>query len=167
LSNRSETSSAVARRRSIRKARIRDPHEHNQREDSEGDCIEQVERLERAKVIGGSDDEARTVAPAPMPKLPATRRSAIEAARRSGVTRVGLRIVLGAVVAELAPPHLLDRYMSLYGLSFTVGVALGPAVGGALLATSPDAVWWGGALALAVTGAGFLRLGHRILDPLL
>jgi MFS family permease len=75
-------------------------------------------------------------------------------------------IVLGPVVAELAPPHLLGRYMSLYGLSFTVGVALGPAVGGALLATSPDAVWWGGALALALTGAGFLRLGHRIPDPL-
>jgi MFS family permease len=76
-------------------------------------------------------------------------------------------IVLGPVVAELAPPHLLGRYMSLYGLSFTVGVALGPAVGGALLATSPDAAWWGGALALAVTGAGFLRLGHRIPEPLL
>ncbi len=76
-------------------------------------------------------------------------------------------IVLGPVVAELAPPHLLGRYMSLYGLSFMAGVALGPAVGGVLLATSPDAVWWGGALALAVTGAGFLRLGHRIPDPLL
>ena len=61
-------------------------------------------------------------------------------------------IVLGPIVAELAPPHLLGRYMSLYGLSFMAGVALGPAVGGALLATSPDAVWWGGALALAVTG---------------
>jgi hypothetical protein len=42
-----------------------------------------------------------------------------------------------------------------------------PAVTGALLATSPDAVWWGGALALAMTGAGFLRLGHRIPDTLL
>jgi MFS family permease len=76
-------------------------------------------------------------------------------------------IVLGPVVAELAPPHLLGRYMSLYGLSFTVGVALGAAVGGALLATSPAAVWWGGALTLALTGAGFLRLGNRIPDPLL
>ncbi len=75
-------------------------------------------------------------------------------------------VVLGPIVAELAPPHLLGRYMSLYGLSFTVGVALGPAVGGALLGTSPDAVWWGGALALAVTGAGFLRLGDRIPDAL-
>ena len=41
------------------------------------------------------------------------------------------------------------------------------AAGGALLATSPDAVWWGGALAAALTGAGLLRLGDRIPDPLL
>jgi MFS family permease len=74
-------------------------------------------------------------------------------------------VVLGPLVAELAPSHLLGRYMSLYGLSFTAGVALGPAVGGALLATSPDAVWWGGALVLAVTGAGLMRLGDRIPDP--
>jgi len=57
--------------------------------------------------------------------------------------------------------------MSLYQLSFMAGVALGPAVGGVLLATSPDAIWWGGALALALTGAGLLRLGDRIPDPLL
>jgi MFS family permease len=76
-------------------------------------------------------------------------------------------IVLGPLVAELAPPHLLGRYMSLYQLSFMAGVALGPAVGGALLAASPGAIWWGGAFALALTGAGFLRLGDRIPDPLL
>jgi MFS family permease len=75
-------------------------------------------------------------------------------------------IVTGTIVADLAPPHLLGRYMSLYGLSFTAGVALGPAAGGALLATSPDAVWWGGALTVALTGAGLLRLGDRIPDPL-
>ena len=61
-------------------------------------------------------------------------------------------IVTGTIVADLAPPHLLGRYMSLYGLTFTAGVALGPAVGGALLATSPDAVWWGGALTAALIG---------------
>jgi MFS family permease len=81
-------------------------------------------------------------------------------------------IVVGPIVADLAPPHLFGRYMSLYGLSFTAGVALGPAVGGALLATSPDAVWWGGALAVALTGAGLLRafahpptLGRRRARP--
>jgi MFS family permease len=75
--------------------------------------------------------------------------------------------VLGPLVAELAPPHLLARYMSVYQLSFMAGVALGPAVGGELLATSPNAVWWSAALAMALTGAGFLRLGNRIPDPLL
>jgi len=76
-------------------------------------------------------------------------------------------IVLGPLVADLAPPHLLGRYMSLYGLTFMAGVALGPAVGGALLATSPDAIWWGGALTAALIGAGMLRLGDRLPDPLL
>src|ERR671926_1917352 len=76
-------------------------------------------------------------------------------------------IVLGPLVAEIAPPHLLGRYMSLYQLSFMVGVALGPAVGGVLLATSPDTIWWGGAFAMALTGAGFLRLKNRIPDPLM
>ena len=59
MSNCSEACSPVARRRSIHKVRIRNPHEHNQREDSEGDAVEEVERLERAEVIGGGDDEAR------------------------------------------------------------------------------------------------------------
>jgi MFS family permease len=76
-------------------------------------------------------------------------------------------IVVGPLVADLAPPQLLGRYLSLYGLSFTAAVALGPAVGGVLLATSPDAVWWGGALAVALTGAVLLRLGDRLPDPLL
>ena len=75
-------------------------------------------------------------------------------------------VVVGPLVAELAPPHLLGRYMSLYGLSFTVGVALGPAVGGVLLATSPGAIWWGGAVTLALTGACLLRLAGRLPDPL-
>jgi MFS family permease len=83
------------------------------------------------------------------------------------VAECGQFIVLGPLVAEIAPPHLLGRYMSLYQLSFLVGVALGQAVGGVLLGTSPDAIWWGGAFAMALAGAGFLRLGNRIPDPLL
>ena len=73
----------------------------------------------------------------------------------------------GDVPSSTPPPHLLGRYMSLYQLSFMVGVALGPAVGGVLLGASPDTIWWGGAFAMALTGAGFLRLGNRIPDPLL
>jgi MFS family permease len=82
------------------------------------------------------------------------------------VAECGQFIVLGPVVAEIAPPHLLGRYMSLYQLSFMAGVALGPAVGGVLLGTSANLIWWGGAVAMLLTGAGFLRLGNRIPDPL-
>jgi MFS family permease len=83
------------------------------------------------------------------------------------VAECGQFVVLGPLVAEIAPPHLLGRYMSLYQISFMLGVALGPAVGGVLLGTSPDTIWWGGAFALALTAAAFLRLGDRLPDPLL
>jgi MFS family permease len=73
-------------------------------------------------------------------------------------------VVIGPLVADLAPAHLLGRYMSVFGLMATAGLALGPAIGAEVLATSPDAVWWGGALVTAVIGAGFLLAGHRIPD---
>jgi MFS family permease len=75
-------------------------------------------------------------------------------------------VVLGPLVADLAPPHLLGRYISVFSLMATGGLALGPAIGGAVLAISPDAVWWGGALVAAVIGAGFLLSGDRIPEPL-
>jgi MFS family permease len=73
-------------------------------------------------------------------------------------------VVHGPLVADLAPPRLLGRYMSLLSLTVTGGFAIGPAIGGAVLATSPDAVWWGGALVAAAIGAGFLLAGDRIPD---
>jgi MFS family permease len=75
-------------------------------------------------------------------------------------------LVLGPLVADMAPAHLLGRYLSLYSLTFTGSLALGPAIGGLLLQTSPDAIWWGGAVAVALAGAFLLRLGDRIPDPL-
>jgi MFS family permease len=75
-------------------------------------------------------------------------------------------LVLGPLVADMAPAHLLGRYLSLYSLTFTLSLALGPAIGGLLLQTSPDAVWWGGALAAVLAGAVLLGLGGRIPDPL-
>src|SRR5919201_1319154 len=75
-------------------------------------------------------------------------------------------LVLGPLVADMAPAHLLGRYLSLYSLTFTGSLALGPAIGGLLLQSSPDAVWWGGALAAVLAGAVLLRLGGRIPDPL-
>jgi MFS family permease len=73
-------------------------------------------------------------------------------------------VVLGPLVADLAPPHLLGRYISVFSLMVTGGFAIGPAIGGAVLAYSPDAVWWGGALVAGVISVGFLLVGDRILD---
>jgi MFS family permease len=64
-------------------------------------------------------------------------------------------VVIGPFVADLAPEPLLGRYISMFGLMATAGLARGPASGGEVLATSPDAVWWGGALVAAVIGAAF------------
>jgi MFS family permease len=75
-------------------------------------------------------------------------------------------LVLGPLVADMAPAHLLGRYLSLYSLTFTGSLALGPAIGGLLLQTAPDAIWWGGALAALLAGVVLLRLGDRIPDPL-
>ena len=75
-------------------------------------------------------------------------------------------LVLGPLVADMAPAHLLGRYLSLYTLTFTLSLAIGPAIGGVLLQTAPDAIWWGGAIAAVLAGAVLLGLGERIPDPL-
>jgi MFS family permease len=69
--------------------------------------------------------------------------------------------VQAPLVADLAEPRLLGRYMALSALSWQVGFTLGPAIGGFALAFSPSGVWLGaaalclvgGALALAIEGA--------------
>ncbi len=75
-------------------------------------------------------------------------------------------VVLGPLVADMAPAHLLGRYLSLYSLTFSISLALGPAIGGLLLQTSPDAIWWGGGLAALLAGAVLFQLGGRLPDPL-
>jgi MFS family permease len=75
-------------------------------------------------------------------------------------------LVLGPLVSDMAPAHLLGRYLSLYSLTFTLSLAIGPAIGGLLLKTAPDAIWWGGAVAAVLAGTVLLRLGDRLPDPL-
>ncbi|MDQ3671182.1 MAG: MFS transporter, partial [Actinomycetota bacterium] len=49
--------------------------------------------------------------------------------------------VQAPLVVDLAEPRLLGRYMALSALSWQVGFALGPAVGGFVLEYSPSGVW--------------------------
>ena len=60
--------------------------------------------------------------------------------------------VAGPLAADLAEPRLMGRYMALNALSWQIGFALGPALGGAGLAVSPNGVWIAAA-ALCTIGA--------------
>ncbi len=60
--------------------------------------------------------------------------------------------VAAPLAADLAEPRLMGRYMALNALSWQVGFALGPALGGAGLAVSPNGVWIAAA-ALCTIGA--------------
>ena len=56
--------------------------------------------------------------------------------------------VQAPLVTDLAEPRLLGRYMALSALSWQLGFALGPAVGGSSSRVSPLGTWlvWAGAL---------------------
>jgi MFS family permease len=60
--------------------------------------------------------------------------------------------VQAPLVADLAEPRLLGRYMALSALSWQLGFALGPAIGGIGLQLSPNGVWLGAAALCALGG---------------
>lgn len=70
--------------------------------------------------------------------------------------------VQAPLVADLAEPRLLGRYMALSALSWQVGFALGPAIGGIGLQLSPNGVWLGAA-ALCALGGGIALLVESTL----
>jgi MFS family permease len=66
------------------------------------------------------------------------------------------------LVADLAPPHLMGRYMALRTSAWQLGYLAGPALGSLLLVRSPAALWIGAAAACAAAGVGFLLLERGI-----
>ncbi len=66
-----------------------------------------------------------------------------------------------SLIADLAPSHLRGRYMSLVTNSFALGFTIGPAIGGALLATSHTAVWLVSIVALSIAGTAMLMLEQQ------
>jgi len=65
--------------------------------------------------------------------------------------------VAGAYVADLAPQALRGRYMGLWGMTWSVGLMLGPPLGTLVFARSP-AVLWAGCAVLGVLGAALVIL---------
>jgi MFS family permease len=70
--------------------------------------------------------------------------------------------VQAPLVSDLAAPRLLGRYMALSALSWQLGFALGPAVGGFLLSVSPLGTWlvWA---ALCAAGAVLALALERVI----
>jgi len=70
--------------------------------------------------------------------------------------------VQGPLVADLADPGLIGRYMALSALSWQVGFALGPALGGFALAASPGGTWLAAAAVCVVAGGAALALERSL-----
>lgn len=70
--------------------------------------------------------------------------------------------IQGPLVTAMAEPRLLGRYMALSALSWQVGFALGPAVGGFLLSVSPLGTWLVWATLCAVGAALSIVLERAI-----
>jgi MFS family permease len=66
--------------------------------------------------------------------------------------------VQGPLVADLAEPRLMGRYMALSALSWQIGFTLGPAIGGFALAFSPSGMWLGAAVLLLLGSVAALAL---------
>ena len=67
-----------------------------------------------------------------------------------------------ALVADLAPEGLRGRYIALLTNSYAVGFIVGPALGGAVLAASPSALWAAAAVVLLSAAAGALAMSRRV-----
>ena len=71
------------------------------------------------------------------------------------------------VTANMAPIDMRGRYMGIYGLTWSIGIGVGPVIGGYLSdQIAPVAIWYGGlAIGLAAV-VGFLLLNQRLRKPL-
>jgi len=70
-------------------------------------------------------------------------------------------------VANLAPADMRGRYMSIYGLTWSVAAGIGPVMGGFLNdAISPAATWYGGMVVGLLGMAGFIRLAQNAKNAL-
>ena len=68
----------------------------------------------------------------------------------------------GALVADLAPDRVRGRYMAFSTLSWEIGFAIGPAVGGLVLHRSPNTLWLLAASVCLVAGLGAVALERRV-----
>jgi MFS family permease len=69
-----------------------------------------------------------------------------------------------SVIGELSPEDKRGRYMGLFGLSQTIGIAVGPLIGGVLIDAFPsnhELIWAPIALIAFIAAAGYYWWGRR------
>ena len=70
------------------------------------------------------------------------------------------------LAANLAPPDQRGRYMGVYSLAWSLGIGLGPAIGGFLSdQMAPVAIWYGGLAFGLVATLAFLLLSRWLEEP--
>jgi MFS family permease len=70
------------------------------------------------------------------------------------------------LTANLAPADQRGRYMGVYSLTWSLGIGLGPAIGGFLSdQIAPVAIWYGGLAFGLVAALAFLLLGRWLEEP--
>ena len=67
-----------------------------------------------------------------------------------------------ALAVDLARPDLMGRYMAMSAFSWQLGMAVGPAAGGFLLAASPTALWLTAAIVCGAGSVASLLLERRL-----
>jgi MFS family permease len=71
-------------------------------------------------------------------------------------------VLTGTTVKPTAPVDMRGRYMGFYGLTWMVGVGIGPVLGGLLSEQiAPVAIWYGGLVAGLAAALGYLLLAWR------
>jgi MFS family permease len=71
------------------------------------------------------------------------------------------------LAANLSPVDMRGRYMGFYGLTWRVGVGIGPVVGGFLNdQIAPAAIWVGGLVIGLIAALGYLLLDRLLYIPL-
>jgi MFS family permease len=69
------------------------------------------------------------------------------------------------LTANLAPPDMRGRYMGFYGLTWRVGIGIGPVIGGYVNdQIAPVAIWYVGLAIGLVATSGYLLLGRLLRD---
>jgi MFS family permease len=69
-----------------------------------------------------------------------------------------------SVIGELSPEDKRGRYMGLFGLSQTIGIAVGPLIGGVLIDAFPsnhELIWAPIALIAFIAAIGYYWWGRR------